>query len=48
MYKIIFSYRDNSEVIDTAENLTEANYLLSEYKLAYQNMKHCNVYLLKN
>ena len=45
MYKIIFSYKDQSEVIDTANNETEANYLLSEYKLAFRNVKNCKVYL---
>ena len=45
MYKIIFSYKDQSEKIDETDNLTEAKFLLSEYKLAYRNMKHCKVYM---
>ena len=45
MYKIIFSYNDESECIDTADNLTEAKFLLSEYKLAFRNVKNCKVYL---
>ena len=44
-YKIIFSYKDQSEKIDETDNLMEAKYLLSEYKLAYRNIKQCKVYL---
>ena len=45
MYKIIFSYKDESEIIDTADNLTEAKYLLSEYKQAFRNVKNCKIYM---
>ena len=44
-YKIVFSYKDSPEIIDSTDNLTEAKFLLSEYKLAYRNVKNCNVYL---
>ncbi|MHA2181651.1 MAG: hypothetical protein ACXAAH_09535 [Promethearchaeota archaeon] len=44
-YKIMFVYNDTSEKIDETDNLTEAKYLLSEYKLAYRNVKNCYVYL---
>jgi hypothetical protein len=35
MYKIIGIYRGKKEVIDTAKDLTEANYLVNEYRMAY-------------
>jgi hypothetical protein len=34
-YTIYGSYRGNTEEIDTAEDLTSAEYLVGEYKLAY-------------
>lgn len=38
MYNIIY-YEYYNEVVDTAENLTEANYLCNEYKYAYNTSK---------
>ena len=35
MYKIMGTYRGNTEELDSADNLDEANYLLAEYQLAY-------------
>lgn len=35
MYKIIGKYRGQSEVIDEAGTLKEANYLANEYRIAY-------------
>ena len=45
MYKIIFSYKDASEIIDYTDNLTEANFLLNEYRTAFKNIKGCYVYM---
>ena len=35
MYKIIGIYNGRSEVLDEASNKKEANYLVSEYRMAY-------------
>lgn len=45
MYKIIFVYNDSSEIIDTVEIYSEAIQLKHEYKLAFRNIKGCEVYL---
>tara|TARA_Y100000310_G_scaffold155094_1_gene154582 strand:- start:94 stop:291 length:198 start_codon:yes stop_codon:yes gene_type:complete len=35
MYKIMGTYRGNSEELDEADTLDEANYLLTEYRVAF-------------
>jgi hypothetical protein len=35
MYEIIGIYNGQKEVIDSAESLTDANYLVTEYKMAF-------------
>ena len=38
MYKIISKYKDSEfEVIDTADNLDEANVMVQEYEMAFGN-----------
>ncbi len=45
MYQIIGVYKGNREVIDQAETKKEADYLVSEYRLAYGN--EWKVYAIK-
>lgn len=35
MFNIIGVYQGNAEVIDTAKNMNEARFLISEYRMAY-------------
>ena len=35
MYKILAKYRGETEEVDTADTLQEAQYLVSEYRMAY-------------
>lgn len=35
MFKIIGTYKGKTEVLDTAKTLREANYLASEYRMAF-------------
>jgi hypothetical protein len=35
MYNIVGIYKGEKEVIDSSDNLTEANYMLTEYKKAF-------------
>jgi len=35
MFEIVGTYRGRSEVIDTCDTMTEAEYLVSEYGLAF-------------
>ncbi len=37
MYEILGKYQGETEVIDQAETLQEAKYLVGEYQLAYGN-----------
>jgi hypothetical protein len=46
MWEIKFVYKDQSEVLETTESMHEAQYLYSEYKLAFKNIEGCEVYLI--